>query len=340
MTLKPIITAVGILSISSSHFLMAEETIKIPTGITLSGLLQVEAQVQNDYMGTETSDFVVDELGVIIEAQVHQSAKATIAFLYEEKGTPLQIDEAFLTFGKTPLNLTIGQLYVPFGNLETHMISDPLTLGLAEAQEKAAQLNFESGILKGAVYVFNGTTQEKVDDKIDHYGANVGIAQKSENSLSYDLGISYINDIGDTDGVSAALGGTATSGITNYDYVDAMGGHINLAVSGISLYVEYLTALDDLNDGDNLKIQAWNTELGYTFKASGQEMTFAVGYQGTKESVILGLPETRYLLGFSMGIYENTTLAVEYARSEDYELKEGGTGENADNFTVQLAIKF
>jgi len=41
-----------------------------------------------------------------------------------------------------------------------------------------------------------------------------------------------------------------------------------------------------------------------------------------------------------VGIYENTTFSFEYARDEDYDESDGGTGKEADMMTLQLAVEF
>jgi len=346
LKIKLITTLVGILCLVSSQMSVAAEEIQWPKGLTISGLVQVEARFNQDYNGTDSSELVVDELGLGIEAQVHKSVKAQIAFLYEQNATDLEIDEAYLTLGNSdvsPVSFTMGQLYVPFGNFESHMVSDPLTLEIAEARETAAQVGFETGGLSGSVYAFNGTTQDGVEDKIDHYGVNIGFAQETE-SLSYDFGLSYISDMGDSDGLSDALGANATS--QAYDYVDGLGTHLLFNVGPVSFIGEYVMALDGFNaahlafNGNGAEPKAWNAEVGYTLEIAGKEGTLALGYQGTEEAIAMGLPETRLLAGLSLGIYENTTFSFEYRRDEDYGSGDSGTGNDADNVTLQLAVEF
>jgi len=314
---------------------VAEENV-LPSGVSINGIVQIEARFNQDYDGNDFSDFVADEVGVAIEAQVHKLVKAQIAFLYEEGATDLEIDEAFVTLG-SDVYLAVGQLYVAFGNFESQMISDPLTLELGEAREKAAQVGFETGGVYGAIYAFNGATGS--EDKIDHYGANIGFAQETER-FSYDLGVGYISDIGDSDGLSD----NATS--PDYDYVGGLGAHFLFNIGPISLIGEYVTALDGFNvdhlafNGKGAEPKAWNAEMGYSFEIGGKETTFALGYQGTEEMVAMELPKTRILAGLSVGIYENTTFSFEYARDEDYDEGDGGTGKDADMMILQLAVEF
>ncbi|MEN8217176.1 MAG: LbtU family siderophore porin [Pseudomonadota bacterium] len=313
MKIKPIVVA--IIGLVSTNVSVAENV--LPSGVSINGIVQVEARFNQDYDGNDSSDFVADEVGVAIEAQVHKLVKAQIAFLYEEGATDLEIDEAFVTLGESELYLAVGQFYVPFGNFESHMISDPLTLELGDAREKAAQVGFETGGVYGSIYAFNGATQEDSEDKIDHYGANIGFAQETE-GFSYDLGVSYISDIGDSDG---------------------LGAHFLFNIGPVSLIGEYVTALDGFN-GKGAEPKAWNAEVGYSFEIGGKETTLALGYQGTEEMVAMELPESRILAGLSVGIYENTTFSFEYARDEDYKQSDGGTGKNADMMILQLAVEF
>ncbi len=68
---------------------------------------------------------------------------------------------------------------MPFGNFESNMISDPVTLTLAETREDVVQVGFgtEGGFYDSA-YFFNGDTDKSKDnvyssadnDHIDNYG--------------------------------------------------------------------------------------------------------------------------------------------------------------------------
>lgn len=357
---KPFIIAASLIGLFGSNLSMATEEYQFLTGVTISGLLQVEARFNDGYGGKDASDFVVDELNIGIEAKVHKFAKAKISLLYEQNITDLEIDEAFLTLGKegSPIFLTVGQQYVAFGNFETHMISDSLTLEIGEARETALQANVEYGGFYGSIFAFNGSTQENPiagagtgEDKIDHYGLNLGFASETK-AFAYDIGLSYINDIGDSDGVTNALGGkNAAALLPDYQYVNALGTHVLLNMGQFSFIGEYIGALGSFNVGhlnfnnQGAVLQAWNTELGYSLNMLGKKASLALGYQGTKEALALGLPKNRYLVGLSMGIYDNTTLSFEYAHEQDYNLGETGntitgTGNEQDRVTLQLALEF
>ncbi len=46
------------------------------------------------------------------------------------------------------------------------------------------------------------------------------------------------------------------------------------------------------------------------------------------------------MLGFSVGILDNTSLSFEWAHDKGYRAGDGGSAETADTLTVQLALVF
>ncbi|MDM8566964.1 LbtU family siderophore porin [Candidatus Halobeggiatoa sp. HSG11] len=335
--MKPVVIAT-LVSLASSQTLFAAK--EVLTGVTVSGFVQTEIRYNNDYDDVDSSDIAVDEINFTIEGQAHKFAKATLSFKYEEDSTPLEIDNAYLTLtSDSPLYLEIGQLYVPFGNFSSHMVTDPLTK-FAEARESAAKFGMETGGFYGSVYGFNGVTQDDARNTIDHYGMNLGFGQTTD-SMSFDVGVGYISDIGD----SGSLEGIVENAV-DYDYVDGVNVYANLNVGALSFMSEYITALDNFKDqhlafnGAGAEPKACNAEVGFNFNLAGYDTTFAIGYQTTEEALALQLPEERVIGVLSAGIYTNTSLSLEYALNEDYSKDEGGTGEDSSSVILQLAVQF
>ena len=46
------------------------------------------------------------------------------------------------------------------------------------------------------------------------------------------------------------------------------------------------------------------------------------------------------MLGISLGIMQNTSLNIEWANDDDYDVADGGTGKSSDSITAQLAVEF
>lgn len=308
--------------------------------VYFNGLVEVEASAGKDFEGAGESNFELSTVELGFVGKMTNWANAHLTILYEEGGDDkVLIDDAHIILGNTekfPLYLNAGRLYVPFGNFKSNMISDPLTLEIAETQETALQVGFEVSGAYGSVFAFNGDTNEGGGDSgIEQFGANLGYKFKQER-FSLDVGGSYINSMGDSDGLSKIL---QEEDMLEADYVDGFGAYAIAAIGSVSLIGEYITALDDFGDEDNNQPMAFNIEAGYTFGISSIESTIAVAYQRT-DDMAGHLPESRILGSFGIGIFEGTTLSFEYAHDEDYDQAEGGTDESTDAFTAQLAYEF
>jgi hypothetical protein len=233
-------------------------------------------------------------------------------------------------------------MYVPFGNFESHMISDPLTLEVGETNESAVQVGVDASGFYASLYAFNGDINEHQDghdDQIEGFGGNVGYAFEND-SMGIDVGIDYISNIGDSDLVSEFVPEEIQ------DYVPGYALHAILNIGPVGLIGEYVGAADDFEAAElsfgtgGAQPTAWNLEAGFTFELGGKESTVALGYQRTDEALALELPEARVIGSFGIEVYDHTTLSIEWAHDEDYDESDGGTGKDADVGTAQLAVEF
>jgi hypothetical protein len=324
--------------------------------IEIAGLIEVEASYLSPYEGDSESDIVLATAELGIRSQVNDWVEAGISFLYEQDETDLEVDTAYLTLcnaDASPLFLTAGQVYVPFGVYETNLVSDPLTLDIGEARETALQLGFEQSGFAGSLYVFNGDNAVKGKDRIGGWGASLGFAQDSDDR-SWSVGAGYINDLGDSDTLQGSINDNRVAGAEfdpdlSIDPTDRTGGWtLNAAASlgPFSLIGEYLSATGRFNPNSldfrerGARPSAWNIEAGYSFTLLGRESVAAVAYQGTREALALELPKERWLLGWSIELFDRTSLGLEWARDRDYSARDGGSGKSADTFTAQLAVEF
>lgn len=305
--------------------------------VQLHGVVEVEYGYNIDYTDTDTSDIVLATVELAIEAGINDNLDAEIILLYEEDDTPVELDVGVINLHaeSSPVTLTLGQMYVPFGVYESSMISDPLTLELGETRESGILLNYEmSGMLAG-LYIFNGDIEEGEDeDKVTQFGLTFNY---EGNMLA--AGVDYISSISDSDAIQNYLGGPAT--VVNH--VAGVSAHATLSLQSVSIIAEYLAALDAFDAGEmafkgqGAEPAAMNLELAIPV---GGSATVAVAYQVTNEALELGMPESRILIAYSVEIYEATSLSFEYFQDTDYTLVDGGTGETAETLTVQLVTEF
>lgn len=336
----------------------AEDGIPAFQGVTLSGLIEVEAAHSEDYDGNSESDLTVATVELGLEAVVNDWVSGHLLFLYEEDDTdPPELDEAIISIGnleQSPFFAEVGKMYV-WGRYETNLVSDPLTLEIGELNTTALKLGVAQNGAYGWLAGFSGDTREgwlEVDSnndiiehsdnkKLDKFVAELGYAQESEN-FSYDFSVGYINNMAESGTVSDAIGYSEAL----QDYVGGYTAFGQINVAGFTLIGEYLGAKDAFAMSElgfanhGAKPKAWNVELGYTFDVSGKEVVVAAAYQGTKEALALELPEKRFLVGVGVGILDNLSLSFEYGKDEDYDTADGGTDNSADFFTAKLAFEF
>ncbi len=308
--------------------------------VDFNGLIEVAGSTSSSFADESESTFELATVELGFVGSMTDWAEAHLTLLYEEGGDDkVLIDDAHIIIGnsdKCPFYLSFGRQYLPFGNFTSNMISDPLTLEIAETQETALQLGFAANGAYGSVFAFNGdTNQGGGDSQIEQFGANIGYAFHSD-TFTLDTGISYMNSMGDSDGLSDML---KEQELLEADYVDGFGAYAIASIGPVSLIGEYVTALDHFEDAAHSQPMAFNIETAYSFSLGQIPSTAALAYQGT-DDMAGTLPESRILGTMALGIFDNTTLAFEYAHDEDYDETDGGTKGSADTFTGQLSYEF
>ncbi|MFC1498503.1 LbtU family siderophore porin [Verrucomicrobiota bacterium] len=143
-------------------------------GISVGGLIEVEAFAGKED-GETVSDIVLTTFELGIEAELNEWVQGRALLLWEEDGTePVDLDEAMIVLGGNeafPAYLKVGKIYVPFGTFNSHFISDPLTLELAETRESAVLAGFASDLLDISAGAFNGDADEHNDKANDVFAA-------------------------------------------------------------------------------------------------------------------------------------------------------------------------
>ncbi len=304
--------------------------------VTLSGLVEVEAFNASDFEDKDSSDITLATMQLGLDVQANDWISGHILFLYEEDLTePMDVDEASITLGgtdETPAFLSVGKMYLPFGVFDSNMISDPLTLEIAETNQSALQVGYKKDSLYGSVYAFNCDTQEEGDDQIECFGANIGTNHESD-SMTLALEAGYISNLADSDALDSDTG-----------VVDYSGGYVlsaNVGLGDFNIIGEYVSALDDIEyiGGSAFEPSAYTVEAAYNFKIKDMDSVFAISYQSTDEMVGV-LPETRMLGTIGTNFTENLSAGLEIAFDEDYGIEDGGSDKDAQTITAQVALSF
>ena len=310
--------------------------------IRVGGTIEVDLNHQNNGVG---GTLQVGTVELTMDAKLSGWSHAHVLLLHEaDAAETVTVDEANITLGNTnysPLQVTAGRMALPFGSFETQMLSDPLTLTLAETKETALQIGFDRNGWHGSGYLFDGNSRETGEsERALQFGFDLGYAMQTD-VMRMAWGVGYINAMENSDTLSDQLKLGETEGGTIASYVGGFSTYAGLTVGPYTLIGEYIVALDDFEGSDTSSswqgsdTQAWNAELGYAFGFLGREANVAVGYQGTKgASGLADLPETRYLGTASVTLEESTTLGFEYYHDEGYATTD------TDSATLRLAVSF
>ena len=321
---------------------------KLDENITLSGAVEVEASYKDydcDNLAaddSEESDIALATVELGIDMDFYEYLKGHLVFLWQEDDTePVDLDEGTITLGGIedfPFYLTAGKLYVPFGMFNSHFISDPLTLELGETRESAALIGCANDQFDLSLGVFNGDIDETgKDNKIESFVAAAVFTPPAEmlEDLGISLGVSYISNIADSNGLGDDISGSGVE--TVKDYVGGLSAFLSASYNALTLEAEYLGALDkfeagelSFDNGRKVEPKAWNFELAY---AITEKWEAAIKYEGS-EDLWDFLPEKQYGAVLSYNLFENTTVSIEYLHGE-YENKD-----EQDLVTTQLAMEF
>ncbi|MFB0520310.1 MAG: LbtU family siderophore porin [Desulfatiglandales bacterium] len=327
--------------------------------IQLSGLIEFGGAWQDvtytDGTGLDQSDLALTTVELTAEAEVNDWANVAITLLYEDATfgdeTSVDLDAAALSVGNTeefPVYFSAGAIYVPFGALLTHFPDDPLmdvplTLLLGETREKALLLGVEHRRLSLSGYLFNGDMDETgQENHIESYGLDAHYSCGDEGVYDILVGISYISNIADSDGLEGLLKDRGVNTIE--EYIGGFDIYLHVGYADFFFDVEYMAATDDFKptelatDGQGAEPAVWNFEFGYNLAWAGN-LEIALKYAGSDESGALGFPKERYGIALNQEIFEGAIVSLAYLNDE-YEDDDIDGRDNRDVVYGQVAIAF
>jgi hypothetical protein len=311
--------------------------------LQISGLIEVEASHgKTDFKDSvvedeKTSDVDLATVELGVDAKISAHVDGHVLFKYEDDD--LFVDEGFITIVGTetfPAYLIAGRQYIPFGNFDSHFVTDPTTLVLGETNDGAVVAGYRFGgeMVDVSIGAYNGDA--KKSDKDDVVNSFVGsIVVSSIENIKF--GASYTSNIAGSD--------TFNTVVVDPDNLDSLVGGWSAFVTfefleRFKLIGEYVGALDNFKVGEiydtadtkERKPSAWNVELGV---AIIDNVELAARYEGSDDGGADFLPESQYGAVLNWGFFKNTNLALEYLHGEFED-----DAQETDSFIAQLAIEF
>lgn len=321
--------------------------------LVFSGMLEAQASYADNYDGTSVSD--VDLTDAELDSYIEMSPwiSGYMTFMYDNSvntsaspnrtdNSNLNLNQGFIMLGdfdKSPMYMSVGQEYMPFGQYSSFMVSDPYTKTLARVKTRGATFGYVGQQSDFAPYFAafayqSATDVSNSDERIDDGGANLGF-KFNKSKVNGDFGVSWLSQMADSqglqgDGDQLGFGESGTNSVTstgfeNMDHrVPAVDVHTSMSTGPVTLIGEYVQATTSFSS-DNMEFndegaqpKAMQLEMGYSFDAGDLPSTVAVGYNKSWEALAIDLPEDAYLASYSVSIWSHTLLSFEVAYNNGY----------------------
>ena len=273
----------------------------------IGGMLEVE--MDDNTIAPPTAELVIG-------SQLGKYVAAEIVVLYDDGITGLDTATFTLSPEDTNWSFSAGNIVIPFGNFDTYMASDPLTLFLGETQETALQYDYTASNLSTSLYLFNGSNNVGGISSLDNFGLKFTHASEF---MTTSFG--YIDDLGDSNALQTAI----NTQLGNNDTSAKVAGQaiaMGLRMGSISINSELVSAISAFQAGQveagTIQPFSTSTEIAYAFSIAGNQSVLAMGSQNTKDASVLGLPKSRLLLGLNSAVQKDTRLILQFSQDTDY----------------------
>jgi hypothetical protein len=147
---------------------------------------------------------------------------------------------------------------------------------------------------------------------------------------SVNAGVTWINDLGDTKGLSKAQKEPNEEGSS--DKKSGVNLHLGASYKAFTFTGGYIRALDNRTsaelalEGKESDPIAWNSEIAYSTELLRRATTLAVGYQKSSDALQYYLPEERYKTKASMVLSDSTTFSLEFYQDKNFSALNGEDG--------------
>lgn len=337
--------------------------------LELSGEVAGQFRQYRLFSGRHGNTLELSDAELDMQALVNDWFLGFMSFAYDATPTTsgnrtfnsnLYLDNGFVTLGdfnKIPYYGTIGQFYVPFGQFDSYLITDPINKTLFRTKARAVTLGYQSLSTEGpfaAIYAFRGPTRigdyepnatsRNPSAYINTFGINAGY-NYSIGALSGLIGGSLISNVADSLGMQetggADFGGFAASSATQVLRHRVPGYDLRLEIyyTPFAFIGEYsgsmrsFSPLDISFNGHGAKPGAYHLEAVYNFDFFMRPSNLALGYGHSFQSLALNVPAQRASIAFNTVFWKNTLASLEYRHETNYACSDYASGSNGAIFS-------
>ncbi|MCK4870462.1 MAG: LbtU family siderophore porin [Gammaproteobacteria bacterium] len=313
--------------------------------VEISGHVEGQVWSKSGYDTPNKSDVDLSGAEIDLLSEITHWATAYLSLSYNKyppgtgsgartTNSNVQVSRAFATIGdlnRVPAYVTIGQIYVPFGLYANFMTTDPLTLTLGRAKQRAILLGLAKYGFYGSVYGFRGDSHTTSRGTINNWGVNAGYGRQIKR-VHIDVGAGYIGNIADSAGVQGT-GSLMTNAFTGLGYngnevirhrVPGFDVHAEAKTGPFTFLSEYIgttRAFDsaDFNfNGKGARLSAVDFEGAYKFRFHSKPIVLSVGYGRSWQALMLNMPKQSYMARAAISIFKDTIESIEYRHDVNY----------------------
>jgi hypothetical protein len=342
--------------------------------LVLSGGLEGQVLWLDPYARQNDGDVNLSAAELDFWPIVSSWASGFISLVYDDApaSTGTRVDNSriflqrgFLTLGnleKLPVYFTIGQMYAPFGQYSSAMLTTPVTKSLGRIEARIASIGFFKNGFYSEVYGFNGEQSTDVDNFIPHTamdifkqgGINIGWEHHYGFIDGFDIGSGLVSNIAESqgmqnNGLSSTFGsnrqfsgfGEANNGNALGHNVPGVDIHMEASKGVFTLITEYVTATRRFNSSDLMYngagafVSAMHIEGDLNFDIHNKPLTIGFSYGQTWQSLALNLPKQSYAAVVSTSLWKDTMVGLEYRHDTNYAVTSATTG-GRDGGTIAL----
>ncbi|MBS0359220.1 MAG: LbtU family siderophore porin, partial [Proteobacteria bacterium] len=248
------------------------------------------------------------------------------------------------------------------GLYASNMISAPLTQSIGRILTRAVRIGYlERGAQGTSVtgFIFNSDTA--VGSRLE---GGADITYKWDGALNGDIGVSFVSNISDSQGMQSTGGpgaftgfGMSTATDTLVHRVPGIDVHSKLNFKKFGFLAEYVSglrpfAMQDMSfNGHGATPSAFNLEASYSFDLFNKPASFALGYGQSYQGLALNLAKNRYSGVFNISLFRNTIQSLEYRHDVNYgtgttasgaglPITSAGLGRHQDLLLFQMGVYF
>lgn len=349
--------------------------------VAISGKVEPSGSWNQSTSGSSSGDWTLGSGELDVAAAINDKVEAYLAFAYDETppligprvtNSSVDLHMGFVNIGDldvSPYYFTAGQLFVPFGRFSSSMVSAPLTMRIGRTKARPFILGYKSQQDTGPFAAAYAYKSETTLGNSAVGGLNLGYVYDT-GTISGEFGgsiISSMDDVGGLQNTGAPANNTfagfasPTNGSELVHKVPAAGVHATLGFDRYSLTAEWLSSVgrfhaDDLSfNGRGAQLQAAQLEGGVTFMQFNKPASVSVGYQWSKETLALNLPNHRLSAVYNISIWRDTVESLEYRHDIDFGTNQYGngaspagimnantvgTGRDSDTLIAQIGVYF